>query len=382
MHNNLKKAFENKYISKILNEILDKFDKQAFRKNKVSIVLNEKNFLALYFPKEFNEDIDLEFDLKVLLDYGVFQLKHSKKSDEFLPFVEKKNAKFIFDEQKENLLREVYNRKKVLSKKQDWNSLLENYFQKESALYEILEKSPFFIEDKTNEEVLKNLKLWVESKNKTSLQRHESSKCFWGISKAFDNKEEFCAYFNLQEKPILIQVHGKSSKASKILFIENLETFSSCIDSQNQILDDFILINSHGYKTSAKRVRQKNGSKLFFSSSCTLDKQSKEDFISWFYSDDNKKEVYFWGDLDEEGISILSSHQKAFTSLKAWQKAYEIMIKEVLKNNAHLANNSNKKEQKLIENTTCTYTNEVLIPILKEKRLFIDQEFVNIDGIK
>lgn len=381
MHNNLKKAFENKYISKVLNEVLDKFDKQSNRKNKVNIVLNEKNFSALYFPQDFNEDIDLEFDLKALLDSDIFELKNAKKSDEFLPLVEKKNAKLIFNEQKEDLIREVYNRKKQLSKREEWNVLLESYFDKDTDLYKILEKSPFFIENKTNKEILEKLKLWTESNNRTSLKRHESAKCFWGMSKVFDAKDEFCAYFNLYEKPIIIQIHGKSINASKILFIENLETYISCLESSNEVFNEFILINAHGYKTSAKRVRQKNGSKLFFSDSCKLDKKNKKEFISWFYSNNNEKEVYFWGDLDFEGISILEAHQKSFTSLKAWSKAYNMMLEECMKGNMHLADTANKKEQKLVESTSCNYCNEILIPFLKEKKLFVDQELISIDEL-
>ncbi|MFK2821835.1 Wadjet anti-phage system protein JetD domain-containing protein [Arcobacter sp. YIC-80] len=381
MNNNLLKAFENPHISKILNEVLDKFDKQAKRANKISFVLNDKNFLALYFPTEFNEDIDLEFDIKVLLDNDIFELKNASKKDEFLPLVEKRNAKLIFKNEKEDLLREIYKRPKLKSQKQLWSEELKNYFKENSRLFEILEKSPFFIEKKTNKEVLEKLKVWVETRDKTKLQRHESAKCFWGMSKIFDNKTDFCEYFDLKEKPVLLQVFGKSVSASKILFIENLETFTSCIESKNKIFDECILINAHGYKATAKRLRVKDGSKLFFNNGCKLNKETKDDFISWFYSNQNDKEVYFWGDLDFEGISILEKLQRNFTSLKAFIPAYDLMIKEALDGNSHFCEDTNKQNQKLVTSTLCKYTNDELIPFLKEKKLFLDQEFVDIGSI-
>ena len=381
MNNNLQKAFENAHLSKILNEVLDKFDKQAKRANKISFALNDKNFLALYFPSEFNEDIDLEFDIKVLLDNDIFELKNATKKNEFLPLVEKRNAKLIFNNEKEDLLREVYKRPKQKSQKQSWNEELKNYFEENNRLFKILEKSPFFIEGKTNKEVLEKLKVWVETSSKTNLLRHESAKCFWGMSKIFDNKTDFCEYFDLKEKPVLLHVFGKSANASKVLFIENLETFTSCIESKNKIFDEYILINAHGYKAAAKRLRVKDGSKLFFNNECKLNQKTKESFISWFYSNQNDKELYFWGDLDFEGISILEKLQRNFVSLKAFVPAYDLMIKEVLKGNAHFFEDAKKQNQKLTLSTSCNYCNEFLIPFLKEKKLFLDQEFINVDNI-
>lgn len=377
MNKDLESAFLNKDLSKLLKEVLDKLDKQSQRKNSISFLISSTKIPSLYT----HESYDTKYDLNILLKEKIFELSENKK-DEFLSLEEKRNTKLIFNFSKESILREFYNRKKEKTQKESWLEDLEKYFQKDSELYNILEGSAFYINGKTNSQILERLKVWCESSNKTVLKRHEAAKCFWGISKAFDEKYEFCSYFKLQEKPIFLQVHGKSKEASKLLFIENLETFTSCMNSNNPIFDEYVLINAHGYKSSALRIRKVNGSKLFFSFSCNLNERTKKSFISWFYSDNNSKEVYFWGDLDKEGISILKAHQKSFPSLKAWEIAYESMIEEVLNNNAHNEKEGCKKNHKLVEETLCTYTNEVLIPFLKEKDLYFDQEGLNVDLLK
>ncbi|MFA9375044.1 MAG: Wadjet anti-phage system protein JetD domain-containing protein [Poseidonibacter sp.] len=202
------------------------------------------------------------------------------------------------------------------------------------------------------------------------------------MSKIFENHKLLANYLNLNSMPIFLQIHAKSEQINNVLFIENLETFNSCIQSQNKIFDNTVLVYSSGYKASAKRVRQKDGSKLFFTNDCKFSIKSKEDFISWFYEENNLDiNTYFWGDFDFEGISILGALKTNFKNLQAWQIAYDEMIKAIKSNFGHTAIMSGKDKQKEPKDTSCFYTDNTLIPLLLEKKLFLDQEFVDIDGL-
>ena len=377
MKNNLLSWLENPSIKKVLNEVLDKLDIKPFslRKNNISILVNEKNFIELYEPSEDGNDVFLEKDIKCLEEVGVFSF--SKSIKKYLCLNEQ-NIKLIFNKEYEEEIRIQYKRVKNID---TWeNALLK--FNFEDKLFEILKTTPLVITSKSNIEVLEKFDTWLKSEKRSTSIRQESARCFWGLSKVFDKKYELCKYLCLKEKPILLQVHIKKLSSKKVLFIENLETFVSCMESSNKIFDEFILIYSSGYKASAQRIRQKDGSKIFFSNSNTLEINEKEEFLSWFYSFDNEKiQLYFWGDLDYSGISILSSLKKNFTNLIAWENAYSLMLKELENKNGHSFEMAGKEKQKEITSSGCKYSDEVLLPMIKERKMFLDQESIILDSL-
>lgn len=378
MNDKLICSLENPSIRKVLNDVLNQLDKKPFsqRTNNINIAINEKNFKELYEPSEELNDEYLEKDIENLVKEGLFSFSKNTKS--FLPLIER-NVKLIFNKDFENKIREFYYRNKIVD---TWENALSK-FNFDEELLEILKKSPIVIKTKSHLEVLEKFEIWVKSNKKSNSIRQESARCFWGMSKVFDNKYELCKYFNLLDKPILLQIHVKTKNAKDVLFIENLETFIACIESKNSVFDELILIFASGFKASAKRVRQKEGSKIFFSNTDLFDTKEKQEFLDWFYSNDNeKREVYFWGDLDYSGISILNSLKDNFQNLKAWEKAYSLMVKKLELSEAHRPNMVDKQNQKTVTNSSCKYTNEELIPSLNKTNLFLDQEIIELDLIK
>jgi len=377
MNDKLICSLGNPSIRIVLNDILNQLDKKPFsqRTNNINISINEKTFKELYEPSEELNDEYLEKDIENLVKEGLFSF--SKNSKSFLPLIER-NVKLVFNKDFENKIREFYNRNKIVD---TWeNALLKFNFDEE--LFEILKKSPIIIKTKSHLEVLEKFDTWVKSNKKSNSIRQESARCFWGMSKVFDNKYELCKYFNLLDKPILLQIHVKTKNAKDVLFIENLETFIACIESRNSVFDELILIFASGFKASAKRVRQEEGSKIFFSNTDLFDKKEKQEFLDWFYSNDNeKREVYFWGDLDYSGISILNALKKNFTNLKAWEKAYSIMINEISNENGHSYLSSNKQNQQKVFSSDCEYTNSILLKSINKMKLFLDQEIVDLNEI-
>lgn len=370
----LENALRNADISKVLNKILDKLDKQSVdeRTNKLTVSIDEKNFPALYEPIEINDDIELENNINLLVKEKIFELLEKNKKSECLPLCDKK-AKLIFNDEFENILRTFYDREISTD---NWADILEDYFPKDSELYCLLKNNLFKIEGKSNQEIIEKLNIWIKQDKKSNSQRQESARCFWGLSKIFDKREEFNNYFGLESMSITLLIHPKTKSAKDILFIENLDTFHSAIESSNSIFDDFVLIYSAGYKLGAKRVRNRNGSKMFFTDDCAFSNEGKKDFISWFYSEKEMNvNTFFWGDLDFSGIDILASLRFNFPNLRAWEEAYSKMLNALdFGHSPILAKKENQREPRL---SGCTYADNVLLPALKKKKLFLDQEFIN-----
>ncbi|MDY0051908.1 MAG: hypothetical protein RBR65_05135 [Aliarcobacter sp.] len=369
----IENALRNEDISKVLNKILNKLDKIAVgdRANRLTLVINEGNFPSLYEPQEINDDIELENNINLLIKEKIFDLQQNKKS-ECLPLCDKK-AKLIFNYDSENILRTFYNRE---IKVDDWADILENYFPKDSELYCLLKNNLFKIEGKSNNEIIEKLSIWINQDKKSNSQRQESARCFWGLSKIFDKRDEFNNYFALESMSITLLIHPKSNSIKDILFIENLDTFHSVIESTNSIFDDFVLIYSAGYKLGAKRIRNRNGSKMFFTDDCIFSKETKEEFISWFYFEKGMNiNTFFWGDLDYSGIDILASLKTNFSNLRAWEEAYSKMLDALdFGHPPIMAKKENQREPRV---TGCNYADNILLPALKEKKLFLDQEFID-----
>lgn len=374
LNSKIENALRNEDISKVLNKILDKLDNQAVfdRTNRLKESINEKTFPALYEPLEINDDIELEDNINLLIKEKIFDLQQNKKS-ECLPLCDKK-AKLIFNDEFENILRTFYDRE---VRTDNWEYILENYFPKDSELYCLLKNNPFKIEEKTNQEIIEKLSIWIKKENKSSSQRQESARCFWGLSKMFDKRDEFNNYFALESMSVTLLIHSKKEIINDVLFIENLDTFYSAIESSNTIFDNFVLIYSSGYKASAKRVRNRNGSKMFFTDDCAFSNEGKKDFISWFYLEKEMNiNTFFWGDLDFSGIDILASLKSNFSNLKAWEAAYSKMLDSLDSGHSPiLAKKENQREPRL---SGCTYADDILLPALKEKKLFLDQEFIDL----
>ncbi|NQY21185.1 MAG: hypothetical protein HRT40_07735 [Campylobacteraceae bacterium] len=374
LNNSINKALMNESIKNIINKFLDKLDQKSFkeRSNTLSIFLHDKVFIELSDPSYNEAELELEEEIRILEKEGVFSFPSNSK--ELFSFIESKK-KVIFNEKFEVALREYFNRTINNSTYED---ILEKYCDKDSELFRVLKINKFAIPSKSNDEIIKKLFIWINSDKKSSSQKQESARCFWAMSKVFDDKNEFNNYFNLLPLAIHLTIHAKNKVIKDILFIENLDTFNSCCDSSNNVFDNILLVYSSGYKTSAKRIRERAGSKMFFENSEII--ENKDEFISWFYKENDLDfKAYIWSDLDYAGIGILNSLKVNFTNLEAWKIAFEAMHKNLNNDLAHSAKMAFKDKQKEIIVSSCFYTNNKSIPNLKEKDLFLDQEFIDIN---
>lgn len=381
MQNNLETLLEDRSIAKVCNGLLDKLDKQGMSERSHHLItpINEKYFPELFYPSIVDEDVRLEMKLKELIFLGLFKIKQIKKKS-YLPLSER-GAKLIFNSEFEDKLRSFYNRKI------QQNSWLEAISKKDIAnksILTLLEKNPIKIKHKSDDEVLEQLLKWIET-NKSKSARKESSRCFWGLSKIFDNQEAYKIYFGLKDMPISLSIYMQTSESiEEVIFIENQDTFYEACESSNKIFKNSVIIYASGYKASAKRIRQRSGSKMYLATSSQHTSESFKKFEAWFYKESSEEiPVYFWGDLDYAGIHILKALKVNFRHIDAWKKGYDIMVKEVKEDFGHTPEMAGKEKQLSItyQLLECDYTNQLLIPNLTTKALFIDQEFVIIEKL-
>lgn len=361
-------------IKKIFDSILDKLDKipSSDRDRKIKIKVSEKFLPSLYYPKDFDDDKKLVSILKIFLEKKIFFLEE-KKRDTYMPFSQKENASLVFNYEFEDFIRAFYNRKII---QDDWFEIVEACDVNEK-IKDIILRNKIEIIGKNNQEICDRMvKLFTQNNKKKSI-RHVSAKYFWGLSKMLDNKAEIIEFLSLKPSPIILHVKSFCDDFKNILFIENLDTFSTIIESKNHVFNNFLIIYSSGFKASAKRMRTVNGSKIFFEYNCTLKDKGRDSLARWLYGNEKKYNVYFWGDMDYSGINIYNSMKEIFSEIKLWKLGYSELLKAIDNDNFHNPIESHKESQIKPLKTNDFYIDEVLLPKL-EKGVFIDQEYVDI----
>jgi len=84
--------------------------------------------------------------------------------------------------------------------------------------------------------------------------------------------------------------------------------------------------------------------------------------------------LFFWGDLDFSGMAILSSLKKVFPTIKAWKTGYDPMLCMLESGGGHTPKEAGKDNQDDPSITGCDYADKVLLPLLRSKKRFLDQE--------
>ena len=375
MQNNLEGLLEDISIAKVCHALLDKLDKQPIseRSNNLSFLINSKHFPELFSPSTVDEDVRLEVKIHALISIGLFDIKQTKKKAH-LPLSER-NAKLVFNSEFEDKLRRFYHRDIIQN---TWREALNKEDVLDRSLLTFLKNNPIKVKNKSDDEVVHQLLKWTQN-IKSNSARKESARCFWGLSKIFDNQEAYKTYFELEDMPISLLVYMQTAIVEEVLFIENKDTFYEVCDSVNEVFKNSVIIYASGYMASAKRIRQRRGSQMYLELNSKYTKESIEKFIAWYYRENSEDiPVYFWGDLDYEGMNILKALKVNFDNIDAWKKGYDMMLEEVKKGFGHAPEMAGKERQIMLNDNIlgCSYADKSLVPILSKEALFIDQEIV------
>jgi len=369
----------NEAIKRTVMHLLDKADDIPFceRKRETYVSIDKTDFPEIFFPQSYGEDVILEKAINKLCQEGVFELTCPVRR-KHLPLVERR-ARLYFNVSWEEAMRVFYSRP---IKKNEWEESVFDYPFKSLTAQQLLSFRPLFIQGKSHFDVIKKFDEWAIQSSHKGTSRQESSKCFWGLSKVFDNREDIVDAFNLKAPLVMLNVYSFSKKITQVLFIENLDTFNAAIESDNPVFSGMAIIYSSGYKASAKRIRRRSGSRMFFEQSCAFSSEGKDEFLSWFYQESTDElESFFWGDLDYSGIGILVSLKDRFPFISAWKPGYSPAVKLQEEGNAHTPKMAKKEGQCKVSSSDCDYADNILIKALDKFKTFVDQESVDIEKI-
>lgn len=208
-----------------------------------------------------------------------------------------------------------------------------------------------------------------------------SALCFSGDSKFLDKRRKFIEHvFPLAKEVVEARIIMLSAyiprQLEQAIFIENFDSFRATVKAieSSDLSATTAVIYSAGYRGSAADIRKANTCQ--FVTMNQLEENHFDSFMDWWFSKDQSIPVYFWGDLDFDGMSIIKSLREKFHNVIALKSTYEAMLRHHQNGVSHGDLNSRTHVQKDPIATGCAYTDSVLLPLLRETRQYTDQEVV------
>jgi len=341
------------------------------RKGKVKIGLNpnsikQKSCLKeLYFPSKVDGEKEAQNDLYECEKNEIISIVYKDKKN-YLPLWKRK-AIITFNLDYEDICRSILN-KEIINYKEHWINAIK-YSRIDKNIKKILSNlPPIFIEDKEASEIIERIYQYLLLDRNNDFVREASAYMFWGQSKILDYRTDLWNILKIKQHPIQLLVFC-GTKKNNVLFIENKQTFES-LQKVEQIKDNYVLIYLSGFMGTASRIFQEEYRSIYL---------KYEDNFNYIFNineifETGKYNLYFWGDLDYEGINIYIALRKVFPDVVLWKKAYDLMIEKLKINEGHNAKFSGKENQKISHSSTgVKYIDKVLIPLMSEKG-FYDQE--------
>lgn len=214
--------------------------------------------------------------------------------------------------------------------------------------------------------------------------REASARVFHGRSKVLDSRDELlrllgAAPGQFWDAPIQLLVDIPAA-FDEALFVENLVTFERMADARRPGWARSLLIYAAGFKGSAKRLRHRNGCRLYVRATpgetLAVDAaaaQGLKALDAWLFGRSDLA-VRFFGDLDFAGMQILASLREVFAQAEAWQPGYGELNAILACGGGHMPNMASKERQIDPGTTGCNYADGVLLPCLRQHGRFVDQE--------
>lgn len=232
--------------------------------------------------------------------------------------------------------------------------------------------------------------------------REASARVFQGRSKVLDHREELLRLLGAKsgqftEAPIQLLLAPPLADANNggiiafkdVLFIENLVTFEHMADARAPAWTGSLLVYAAGFRGSARRLRSRAGCRLYLRAPAPA--ASLPAIESWLFQapwderdDSPVAPVYFFGDLDHAGMQILASLREVFPQASAWRPGYVPLASLLAAGAGHVPELAAKAQQLDPGQTGCAYADDELLPLLRSRGRFIDQEAFDlhhVDGL-
>lgn len=295
--------------------------------------------------------------------------------------------RLVFAIESEDTVRKLLGRPRVVPYSRQWQSIIDT--SKFPGDTDKLKRQPIEVKGRSAAEVADRLLQLprVLADHPNCYPRDLSAFLFWGLSKLLDTRREaVVAAFNLSnedfpDKPILVHAH-LPKQPEYVLFIENESTYHGAIAGRLSLdVSNAAVIWSAGYKASSSRMRMPSHIAIHITPESVRVEKGKV-FTGKEWLEDVFRHahipMFFFGDLDAEGMGILANLCSTFEGLRAWEPGYDALLAYKETCGGHSPTQGDKEGQRLPARTGCPYADDKLLPCLRADSIFVDQEVVNI----
>lgn len=350
---------------------------QEQRQRKLARKLNSNNFPALH---NYNNPDEIDFIKEALSElaekpYCIWDLSCSREDQ----------TTVTFNFSTEPIVREWLNMPLIDPVQQTWTDAINNWTAPPELDKGLLKLSTYpgvYSPDKLLE-ALGNLAVSLNQEAiKNVTWRRLSARFFFGDSKYLEpisRQQWMLSLFpkllaSIESRTLLLNVFLVNEPIG-ILLIENQDTFCWLMGLSGGVnsLKNLILVYSQGFMGSAQRSRDARAVQFMYQGRI----ENVEAFqAQWLQSHEMALPLFFWGDLDYAGMSILKSLRQVFPTITAWIPGYRHMLNALEGGAGHSPAQANKAAQTIVEFCGCDYADRFLLPCLRKTGRFIDQEWV------
>ncbi len=361
-------------IIELCNWFIDRLNDRpaSTRQYPVGITVNEKSIPALFRQ---GTEADTLWDLIKSLkeDHQVLHIQEKNQNDP-----EYAQARLTLQCGGEDILRSWLQREKITSPLQTWRKIIAENRHRFPGKTEKLSTHHIAIHGMENENIIDAFANLADYQQASLSLRQLSSRCFFGDSKFLDGREklirELYPDLCIIARPVMVNIFIPKT-VQGILFIENQDTYTRAIAGNLVICNDWVLVYAAGFKGSAARIRQPDGVSLHYH--CKSNNVIQKQLETWWFAQQvSEWPVYFWGDLDYSGMGILKALKQRFDEVCAWQPGYEPMLKFLQQQKGHRPVMADKQEQQDPGTTGCDFADKILLPVIRQRKQFVDQEIV------
>lgn len=359
-------------LAALLHAALDRFDQRPAASRQRDVLLSAEQYLPALERADAAAD-QLWKLVRALQACGALAIRHARRG----PFdPDWKGAKLAFTAAGELLIRHWLQREPLTPELQTWRAAVHQHTTAFPGGCAALLARRIAVEGRSSEDVVAAFARMATLRGPLTLRQLSAFAC-WGDSKFLDDRGELIAtlfpQLQIRERAIVVAIHLPVDCAG-VLFIENQDTYTMACSGEPLAVSRLGLIFASGFRSSAERVRMRDGSLLHYAGA--VSPQLRERFESWWFdAGEPLGPCWFWGDLDLAGMQILKTLRARFGEVTAWQPGYAPMLAALGAAGGYAVAGARSRGQADPGTTGCLYADTVLLPAIRERGQ-LDQEAI------
>lgn len=361
----------------ILGKFLDRLDKPSAAEHRrmPSIRLGGKTAPGLF---RHDAAADRSWALLRSLDGVLFEIRLDRRRSAY--DAEYVGATLRWREDAEATCRAWLGRPRTASYRDEWIRAVDAHRHLFADGGEALRKRAIPLADMPAAAVVAAFAQVAEHMRDEPTLRQLSARCFRGHSKFLDGREDLLRVLfpalRIAPRPVLVHVRLPSECAG-VLFVENLDSYIQLIGDSPPEIDKLAVVYAAGFRGGAERIRRRGAAALHYHTSTSA--QPAAWFEQWWFGESSLDlPVWFWGDFDYAGMSILRALRRNFPAATAWQPGYAALLDALERGMGHAPELGDKTEQLDPGVTGCPYADRVLLPAMRRSGRFVDQELIRL----